>query len=797
MRHRRQVGLAVGLGLGLVLGSAVARAAGPPRVDGVSPLGLRRGFETSVTVKGADLGGHPRLVAPFVVETAEGAGNSDPAGWRVRLKVDLGTAVGVYPVRVQTDEGLSAPFLLAVGQLPEVAEVEENSTFEAAQVVALPAVVEGQAGGSDVDFFRFPGRKGMTLVVDAQCARVGSSVDPSVRLTTAGRTFVASADDTPGLVTDARLVAVLPVDGDYVVELSDTRYQGGPRPVYRLTLGEVPVADEVYPLGGRSGETVGLELRGGTMEGVRVAATRVLPSWGVGQTRTRVSGAAVGLTGPASALDVESLPPMEVGDMPELREPADPAAPPVTATVPVAFDGRIDPAGDEDRWVLAVSPGQRLRVEVEASEFGSSLDGVLQALNPAGAVLATADDTPIPLPKPEPTKTNTVSSPDPRLDLTVPAGLAEVTLVLRDLQGRGGVGFPYRIIVRPAAPGFEVRLNEAQASVPRGGTAAVGLTAVRGGENGPITVRLADPPAGLSSRPAVIPEGQTAGVLTLTAAADAAFGPVALAVIGVGPAADGKATARATRVLEFSRQTMPGANGNQQATLATNALTQTGLVVAPASALPASVETPEAPVEVAHGFKAAVPVKITRTPGAEGPLAFTLVGQPTPGLALAALTADPAAAEATLSLATTVEVPVGLRTLAIVAKGKLAGADRVLNLPALALRVVRPLGIEVAPAAVEVRAGASAELKGKVLRRGGFAGPVTLKVGGLPAGLKAEPDGLTLAPEVSEFALRLVADAKAAPATAELKVAAGFQVDGKEYPAPPASAVALKLLPAP
>ena len=32
----------------------------------------------------------------------------------------------------------------------------------------------------------------------------------TIRLTTAGRKFVASADDTPGLLTDARMVAVLP-----------------------------------------------------------------------------------------------------------------------------------------------------------------------------------------------------------------------------------------------------------------------------------------------------------------------------------------------------------------------------------------------------------------------------------------------------------------------------------------------------------------------------------------------------------------------------------------------------------
>ena len=37
------------------------------------------------------------------------------------------------------------------------------------------------------------------VVVDAQCARIGSGVDPSIRLSTAGHAYVGSADDTPGL----------------------------------------------------------------------------------------------------------------------------------------------------------------------------------------------------------------------------------------------------------------------------------------------------------------------------------------------------------------------------------------------------------------------------------------------------------------------------------------------------------------------------------------------------------------------------------------------------------------------
>ena len=254
--------------------------AGTPQIVGIRPFGVQRGVSSEVTIGGSNLGGNPRLIGPFAfrIDPVDPK-RSSALAWTFKLTVLPDVALGVYPVRVQTDEGLSNPFLFAVGQLPQFAEKEDNTTFEAAQALpAPPLVVEGETAGNDVDYFRFAGKKGQVVVVDAQCARIGSGVDPTIRLTTAAasRRFVASADDSPGLLTDARLVAELPEDTDYVVEISDSRYQGAGRPVYRLLIGPVPVADEVFPLGGREGETLGLELRGGTLGERRIAAASLV-----------------------------------------------------------------------------------------------------------------------------------------------------------------------------------------------------------------------------------------------------------------------------------------------------------------------------------------------------------------------------------------------------------------------------------------------------------------------------------------------------------------------------------------
>ncbi len=172
-----------------------------------------------------------------------------------------------------------------------------TASFEAAQSIPSPCVVEGTSAGADVDYFRFPGKKGQRIVVDAQCARIGSGVDPQLRLmrADASHKYIASADDTAGLLTDARIVADLPEEGDYVIELSDTRYQGGGRPVYRLVVGALPVADEVYPLGGRRGEATGFELRGGTIGEARLGVARAEAPAGLEVFHARFTGPMLGL----------------------------------------------------------------------------------------------------------------------------------------------------------------------------------------------------------------------------------------------------------------------------------------------------------------------------------------------------------------------------------------------------------------------------------------------------------------------------------------------------------------------
>ena len=761
--------------------------AAPPQISGSAPFGVKRGETVEVNFNGGNLGGNPRLVAPFSFKAEAVEKGVEPSSWKFKLTADPSTAIGVYPIRILTDEGLSNPFLFSVGQLVQVSEVEDNSSFEQAQAIFAPCVVEGQAAGNDVDYFKFSGKKGQKIVVDALCARIGSGVDPSIRLTTSGRKYVASADDSPGLLTDARMIVVLPADSDYVIELSDSRYQGTGRTVYRLVVGEVPLAEEIYPMGGREGETLGFELRGGTLEGLNVTAARLTPASSLTLFQARVRGAALDLKGSASGLDIESLPPLVVSDMPELREATTPNASPVRAAAPVVFNGRIDPAGDEDRFVLEVTPGGKIKIEVDAAESGSALDGILQVLGPKGAVLATADDTTVAVnDKKGNAKPPGIVSPDPKLEsFTVPAGVTEITLALRDLESRGGTGFPYRIIVKPVTSDFEVVLNDAQIDLPGGGTTSVGVTVIRKGYNGPITVKVADPPAGLIVRPGTIAEGQLIGAFTVATIADAKIDPVALKVIGEGQGPEGAILAVASKTIVFA----------SQATLPTNAQRFLGLTAATTATLPLTLEAPIGPIEVTHGYGIPVHVKAIRQKDATGALAITTLPLP-PGLTAAPGNIGEKADETSVTLTTAIEHPLGLVTVGLIAKGKISGADRVFGVPAVTLNILKPVAIELSTGSVELKAGTSLDIKGKVVRKSAFKEPVTVKLSGLPAGTKADP--VTVPPDQNEFTLKLSAEEKAASATTTANASLAFQVNKKDYPAPllPSVPLSLKVLPA-
>jgi hypothetical protein len=757
-----------------------------------------------VIFQGSGLVDGPRLVAPFEFRLEESAASGpEAANWKVRLTVEVGTAVGVYPVRIVTDSGVSNPILFAIGQVHQVPEVEPNNTFDRAQRIPTPAVVEGECVGNDEDFFRFTGRKGDRIVVDAVCARIGSGVDPMIRLTTADRQLVASADDTPGLFTDGYVTAVLPTDGEYVLEFCDSRFAGSGRSVYRLLVGAVPFAAEAYPLSLPRGQNAALELRGGTLSGDRLFALRTPSDPRLSMFYPTIPARWLGDPAWAdSALDVELPSPVLLDTAVAVSEPADPAQKLPPLAPPVTILGRLSRVGERDEFTITAPPGSKHEIRVEAWGLGSALDGLLRVFDKEGRALGETDDGRAAPGRRTGGGAGRAQGPvstDPTFDLTMPEGQSEVKLVVKDLVDRGGVGFTYRMVVTPVETGFQLALDDDKLAIPRGGTALIPVTVTRTGYNGPIALDVFGVPAeaGVTVLPGSVPAGQTSGVVGLKAAAGSTFEAREVQVVGKGN--EGQ-TVAASRTIVFAQQTISTPGFGMAGTIPSYTRPLVSLTSAVIKPGPILLNPEVSKLVVPQGSAVEVPIQVVRSTTAEKEQKYKLAPlSPPTGLSVAEREIGATGTSATVKVTAAADAPLGPLVVGLVAQAPSQGGAPATRRgtgaatargpappppppPAvaaamIAVEVVRPASLELAATEIDLTPGNSAALRGKVTRVAPFAQEVEVKLDGLPAGVKAAP--VKVAADASEFTLTLEAAGDAVPTTTPASAVLAFRLGDK------------------
>ncbi len=121
-----------------------------------------------------------------------------------------------------------------------VLEVEPNDEQAKATVAALgePIALNGiiEKPG-DVDFFKIPLKKGMTLEVQAFAQSLGSPLDSVVNIYNEKGGSLSGNDDGGGRRRlDSKFKIAIPADGDYFVRVADHLERGGANYVYRLEL---------------------------------------------------------------------------------------------------------------------------------------------------------------------------------------------------------------------------------------------------------------------------------------------------------------------------------------------------------------------------------------------------------------------------------------------------------------------------------------------------------------------------------------------------------------------------------
>ncbi len=176
-------------------------------------------------------------------------------GWNIsETELPLDTQPDGDNIRKTTyckEKQISNSVTYAVDTLPECNENESNNTIEKAQLIELPKIINGRiTERGDVDMFRFKGHTGDKIVAEVYGRRLNSPLDSLLRLTdSSGKVLEWNDDhvlkdshlhkDVMGLIThhaDSYLLAELPNDGNYYVQLSDTQNHGGGAFGYRLRI---------------------------------------------------------------------------------------------------------------------------------------------------------------------------------------------------------------------------------------------------------------------------------------------------------------------------------------------------------------------------------------------------------------------------------------------------------------------------------------------------------------------------------------------------------------------------------
>lgn len=322
-----------------ILALALGTHAAAPSVSRVQPAAVTPGTTTTITLLGETLSGPVDLWTSFPAEVAR---RSDDNQAQFKLKLPPQTPPGIGAVRLVTTNGMSVLLLLLVDALPASSSSGTNHSLATSQLITVPGAVDGNCVALRSDFFRIAAKKGERINVEAVAQRIGSPLDPWIRLLDDQSRELASNDDAPGLGADARLDVRCPKSGQYFVEIRDTRHGGGAQHRYRLRVGPplpAPLAFLTNP--------------------------DLAP-----------------FTGPLTTPHATSE-----------REPnnANSSAQPLQA--PVEVSGVFNAAGDRDVYEFTVNKGERLIFHGRTRSIGSPCDLFLRLESTNGTKIAEANAT--------------------------------------------------------------------------------------------------------------------------------------------------------------------------------------------------------------------------------------------------------------------------------------------------------------------------------------------------------------------------------------------------------------------
>lgn len=484
---------------GLMSGLGTTAEAKQPYVTYIFPAGAQRGTTVDVRIgghflheaaafriDGAGVQAPARITrgstiwfeGPVIPQPPSQRSEDYPVDYNGSFKVAADATLGAREWSVSTAQGATVPMKFLVGLIPEFVE-EEIEGKPLPQLVPLPVTINGRTfPREDVDLWSFDLKAGETITCLVTAQDIDSPVEAHLELKDPTGKRIAEVTGTQGQDPTLRFTAK--TSGRYSVQINDANFGGLQHHVYRLTLTTGPVVDSVYPLGGRRGESLKLQLNGVGLD--RQTVDVALPK-DAEQIVYRPDFAAARELGQT----------LEVSEFPEIIEPTTPnndTASAVAFTVPSVLNGRIESAGDVDYWKVDAKKGDQLLLEVHASLLGSELDSVVTIFNSEDKRLTEADDN--------------GNDVDAKQTYNVPTDGTYFIKIADRVAKRGGSNFGYRLYALDAKTAesapftLEVQTQQRAVNVDRDGELQLKVNVKRQNFNEAIDLAIEGLPPGVS-----------------------------------------------------------------------------------------------------------------------------------------------------------------------------------------------------------------------------------------------------------------------------------------------------------
>lgn len=454
----------------------------------------------------------------------------------IELDADATTSVGPFGLWLASDDGPSNLVTLVVDDLPLVVESNSNHALEQAQSMSIPSAVVAQCDGTQLDYFRIACRQGEPLRLEVVAQRLGSAMDPVVRLLDSQGKSLQLFDDMPGS-TDCRGIFHPPATGEYTLVVQDNRFSGGSP--YLLRVGDFPLLASVspsvmspfstwvVPCGDQAGVANAISLRpfckssapAGAWGGSHVVTIPVRRAEGKSSSWIRVGTSDLPVLGMSESGNQTGL---------DWHLP-----------VPCGVSGVFETLKDCDTFILHANAGERLHFRVSTASLGFPTQLRLRVRDSEGKLL---EQSPVP-------------DGDEWSFSMIPKVTGRLQCDLTELLGRYGDEFAYYLEIRQgsgfdASIKFDANTRERASVESSKGGFAIDVAVERFGYDGPIRFSLANQEGLVGIANPVLPAGAKDVRLYLLTTPDAS--PLAMSHLRLLAEAADFNTAVASRTVSVS-----------------------------------------------------------------------------------------------------------------------------------------------------------------------------------------------------------------------------------------------------